>query len=391
VGCELPAPGGWFAVPAGNVLHILKEKIMKLENQFTEVVQLIKQARSNAYKAINVELINCYWQVGEYISKRIAQATWGDKTVNELALFIEKRHPDLKGYSRSALYRMRQFHETYSNTKIVAPLVRQMQGVDNHIIRIVAPAVTQLQLTDIRSTILSTISWTNHLIILARAKTEEEREFYIRLSSQENYGKRELDRQISSSVYERVMMGNLKMPTSLKETDRDLSNAFKSDYVLEFLDLPVPHSENDLQKALIAQMKSFILELGKDFAFMGEEYRIQVGNTDFEIDLLFFHRGLQSIIAVELKTDKFKPEHLGQLNFYLEALDRDVKKEHEKPSIGILLCSEQDTEVVKYALNRSLSPAMVAAYQTQLPDKELLQQKLRYIIDNNKASTTDKA
>jgi len=364
---------------------------MKLENQFTEVVQLIKQARSNAYKAINVELINCYWQVGEYISKRIAQATWGDKTVNELALFIEKRHPDLKGYSRSALYRMRQFHETYSNTKIVAPLVRQMQGVDNHIIRIVAPAVTQLQLTDIRSTILSTISWTNHLIILARAKTEEEREFYIRLSSQENYGKRELDRQISSSVYERVMMGNLKMPTSLKETDRDLSNAFKSDYVLEFLDLPVPHSENDLQKALIAQMKSFILELGKDFAFMGEEYRIQVGNTDFEIDLLFFHRGLQSIIAVELKTDKFKPEHLGQLNFYLEALDRDVKKEHEKPSIGILLCSEQDTEVVKYALNRSLSPAMVAAYQTQLPDKELLQQKLRYIIDNNKASTTDKA
>jgi RecB family endonuclease NucS len=157
------------------------------------------------------------------------------------------------------------------------------------------------------------------------------------------------------------------------------------------LDLPVSHTENDLQKALISQMKTFILELGKDFTFMGEEYRLQVGNTDFEIDLLFYHRGLQSLVAVELKTDKFKQEHLGQLNFYLEALDQDVKKDHENPSIEILLCKEHDMEVVKYALNRSLSPALVAAYQTQLPDKGILQEKLQQIIDGNTNNKPDKA
>lgn len=353
---------------------------MKLENQFTEVIQLIQQARSNTFKAINTQLINCNWQVGEYISKRIAQTTWGDKTVGDLAKFIEKRHPDLKGFGRSALYRMRQFYETYQNTPIVAPLARQLQANDNQGVALMTPLATQLEVTDIRKSILAGVSWTNHLIILARTKTAEEKEFYIRLCIRENYGKRELERQISSSVFERVMMGNLKLPSPLKETNRDISNAFKSDYVLEFLDLPVPHSENDLQKALITQMKTFILELGKDFIFVGEEYRIQVGNSDFEIDLLFYHRGLQCLVAFELKADKFRPEHLGQLDFYLEALDKDVKKEHEKPSIGILLCKEQDTEVVKYALNRSLSPALVASYETQLPDKGLLQRKLRDII-----------
>jgi len=355
---------------------------MKLEKQFSEVVQLIKQARSNAYKAINTELINCYWQVGEYISKRIGSAAWGDKTVIELAEYIEKKYPDLRGYSRPGLYRMKQFYETYCRSAIVSPAARQLQNADNQSDIFVSPLVRQLELTDIRRTILVAISWTNHLIILARAKTEEEREFYIRLSSQENYGKRELERQISSGVFERVMIGNQKLTAPLKGFKPDISNAFKSDYVLEFLNLPIQHSEGDLQKALISQMKKFILELGRDFLFMGEEYRIQVGNSDFKTDLLFFHRGLQSLIVFELKADKFKPEYLGQLNFYLEALDRDVKKEHENPSIGILLCKDQDMEVVKYALNRSLSPALVAAYQTQLPDKKLLQHKLHEIYEN---------
>jgi predicted nuclease of restriction endonuclease-like (RecB) superfamily len=354
---------------------------MKQNNQFTEIIHLIKEARASAFKTINTELINCNWQVGEYISRRISQAIWGDKTVGDLANFIEKSHPDLKGFDRSALYRMRKFYETYQKSPIVAPVARQLQVVDNQEVEFVSPLVTQLEITDIRTSILASVSWTNHLIILSRAKTAEEREFYIRLCIRENYGKRELERQISSSVYERVKTGDLKLSAPLKEIDRDIANTFRSDYVLEFLNLPVPHSENDLQKALITQMKAFILELGKDFIFVGEEYRIQVGNSDFEIDLLFYHRGLQCLVAFELKADKFRPEHLGQLDFYLEALDKDVKKEHEKPSIGILLCKEQDTEVVKYALNRSLSPALVAAYQTQLPDKGLLQRKLRDIIN----------
>jgi RecB family endonuclease NucS len=180
------------------------------------------------------------------------------------------------------------------------------------------------------------------------------------------------------------MIGNSKPSTRLREGNRDLTNTFKDSYVFEFLNLQEPYSENDLQSGLVKQMKNFILELGKDFIFIGEEYKLQVGNSDFFIDLLFYHRGLQCLVAFELKTDKFKPEHLGQLNFYLEALDRDVKKNNENPTIGILLCKDKDREVVEYALSRNLSPTMVSEYKTQLPDKKLLQQKLHELFDNEK-------
>jgi RecB family endonuclease NucS len=178
------------------------------------------------------------------------------------------------------------------------------------------------------------------------------------------------------------MIGNSKLSTVLRQNNPDITNTFKDSYVFDFLNLPDLHSENDLQKGLIKQMKDFILELGKDFLFVGEEYRVQVGSSDFYIDLLFYHRGLQCLVAFELKADKFKPEHLGKLNFYLEALDRDVKKVNENPSIGILLCKDKDNEVVEYALSRSLSPTMVAEYKTQLPDKNLLQQKLHELFED---------
>jgi RecB family endonuclease NucS len=178
------------------------------------------------------------------------------------------------------------------------------------------------------------------------------------------------------------MIGNAKLSTVSRETNPDLASTFKDSYVFEFLSLPEPHSESELQLGLVKQMKNFILELGRDFLFIGEEYKLQVGNSDFYIDLLFYHRGLQCLVAFELKADKFKPAHLGQLNFYLEALDRDTKKPNENPSIGILLCKDKDSEVVEYALSRSLSPTMVAEYQTQLPDKKILQQKLHELFDN---------
>jgi RecB family endonuclease NucS len=178
------------------------------------------------------------------------------------------------------------------------------------------------------------------------------------------------------------MIGNAKLSTVLRESNQDLTNTFKDRYVFEFLNLPEPHSESELQRGLVRQMKNFILELGKDFLFSGEEYKLQVGNSDFFIDLLFYHRGLQCLVAFELKADKFKPDHLGQLNFYLEALDRDVKKPNENPSIGVLLCKDKDSEVVEYALSKSLSPTMVSEYKTQLPDKKLLQQKLHELFDN---------
>jgi predicted nuclease of restriction endonuclease-like (RecB) superfamily len=338
------------------------------------VVGLIQQSRTKAYQSVNAELINCYWQVGEYISRRIANAIWGDKTIVDLAKFIEKNYPDLKGYNRMGLYRMRKFYETYSTKAIVSPAVIQLQNAESQ-------NNTIASLSDISETILAKIGWTHHLIIFTRARTPEEREFYIRACIKERYSKRELDRQISSGLFERVMLGKHQFPSTIQHPKKEALSVFKSDYILEFLQLPANHNESDLQKALVAQMKKFILELGRDFLFMGEEYRIQVGNSDFKADLLFFHRGLQCLVVVELKAEKFKPEHLGQLNFYLEALDRDVKKDHENPSIGILLCQDQDTEVVKYSLNRSMSPTLVAAYQTQLPDKNILQRKWREIME----------
>jgi predicted nuclease of restriction endonuclease-like (RecB) superfamily len=354
---------------------------MNLEIQFSTIVQLIQQARGNAYKAVNSELINLYWQVGEYISKKVADASWGDKTVEQLAEFIQNSNPDLKGYNRRGLYRMRQFYETYASTKLVSPVGTLIQLTDTLLSTIVSPLVTQFETTQIKDSILTKISWSHHLIIISRTKTSEEREFYLRLCIKEGYGKRELDRQITSGIFERVMIGNKSLPLAVRQAHTNILDTFKDSYIFEFLNLPKEHSESDLQKAIIAQLKSFILELGKDFLFVGEEYKLQVGNSDFYIDLLFYHRGLHCLVAFELKADKFKPEHLGQLNFYLEALDRDVKKSNENASIGILLCKDKDTAVVEYALSRYLSPALVAEYQTQLPDKKLLQEKVNQIFE----------
>ncbi|NTW31533.1 MAG: DUF1016 domain-containing protein [Bacteroidetes bacterium] len=367
-----------------------------LQKQFTDIIQLIKQSRANAIKAVNTELINLYWNIGEYISKRVESAEWGDKTVQELAIFIQTNHPDLKGFNSRGLYRMKQFYENYHQAPFVASVKQQIQIdkiKDNKIVsalrtqpndadKIVPSMRTQL-ISDIRDTILVKLSWTHHRTIFSRCKTPEEMGFYIKLSVKENYSSRELDRQISAGLFERTMLGNAKLPSSLKEIHHDITNNFKDSYVFEFLNLPEPHSESDLQKGLIKQMKNFILELGKDFLFICEEYKVQVGNSDFYIDLLFFHRGLQCLVAFELKADKFQPEHLGQLNFYLEALDRDIKKRNENPSIGILLCKDKDREVVEYALSRSLSPPMVSEYKTQLPDKKLLQKKLHELFENN--------
>jgi predicted nuclease of restriction endonuclease-like (RecB) superfamily len=322
-----------------------------MDNRFTDIIQLIKQSRTNAIRAVNAELINLYWNIGEYISKKIEKSEWGDSVVIELANFIQTYEPEIKGFSDKNIWRMKQFYETYKDFPKLSPLVRE-------------------------------ISWTNNLLIFSRCKTIEEMEFYLKIVKQENYSKRELDRQISASFFERTMIGNSKLSPSVRESNNDFSNAFKDSYVFEFLNLPDPHSESDLQRGLVRQMKNFILELGKDFLFIGEEYKLQVGNSDFYIDLLFYHRGLQCLVAFELKADKFKPDHLGQLNFYLEALDRDVKKSNENPSIGVLLCKDKDSEVVEYALSRSLSPTMVSEYKTKLPDKKLLQQKLHELFDN---------
>jgi len=329
-----------------------------MDQRFTDIIQLIKQSRSNAIKAVNAELINLYWNIGKHICTKLEKSEWGDAVVAELAKYIQQNEPELKGFSDKNIWRMKQFYETYKDFPKLSPLVRE-------------------------------ISWSHNLAIFSRCKTAEEREFYLKMAKQERYSFRELERQISASLFERTMIGNTKLSTALRESNNALTNTFKDSYVFEFLNLPELHSESDLQRGLVKQMKGFILELGKDFIFIDQEYKLQVGNSDFFIDLLFFHRGLQCLVAFELKADKFKPDHLGQLNFYLEALDRDVKKTNENPSIGILLCKDKDSEVVEYALSRSLSPTMDSAYKTQLPSKKLLQQKLHELFLNQTNEDTN--
>lgn len=321
--------------------------------QFDEVVKMIVDARNKAYRMVNRALIDMYWHVGEYISIKIAHSEWGDGVVNQLAQYIATTIPGIKGFSDKNLWRMKQFYETYHDA-------------DEKL-----------------STLLREISWSNNLAIMSRTKSEEERVFYLHLCRQERLTNRQLHRQIDAAVFERTMLGEPKLSPVLREIAPEAARVFRDQYVIEFLGgTEFPH-ENVMRKALIDKMKQFILELGKDFLFIDEEYRLQVGNSDFRIDLLFFHRELQCLVAFELKMESFKPEHLGQLNFYLEALDRDVKKAKENPSIGELLCKDKDNEVVEYALSRSLSPTMVAEYQLCLPDKKLLQHKMRELFDES--------
>ena len=316
--------------------------------QFDEVIHIIDNARNRAIKAVNAELIQMYWSVGEYLSKLCTGAAFGDKIIDDVAAYIVKENPGVKGFNRRGLYRMKQFYETYKDDEFVTPLVTQ-------------------------------ISWSNHLLIMSSSKTVEERHFYMTLCAKEHYSKRELERQISSAYYERYMLSNKKpLPESVPQ---DVRKSILDTYVLEFLDLPELFSEKNLRKAIIENLKQFILEFGKDFTFIGEEYRVQVGNTDFFIDLLFYNRSLSCLVPIELKIGKFKPEHIGQINFYLEALDRDVKKPNENPSVGLILCASKDDAVVEYALSRSMSPTLVSDYTLCLPDKAILKDKLQELAN----------
>ena len=312
------------------------------------LIKIIDESRQNALKKVNEELINMYWKVGEFLSKESEQAAFGDAYIDGVASEIQEAFPGIKGFNRRGLYRMKKFYETYKDNEIVTPLVTQ-------------------------------ISWTNHLLIMSGCKTDEEREFYIRLCIKENYSKRQLERQLDSGYYERYMLSTeALLPESVKKLGE---NPFLDSYVMEFLDLPNEYHENDLRKALIRNMKDFILELGKDFTFIDEEYKVQVGGDDFRIDLLFYHRGLQCLVAMELKIGKFKPEYISKMDFYLEALDRQVKKENENPSVGLLLCASKNDEVVEYAMSRTMSPMLVSQYQLQLPDKAILEKKLQQLVN----------
>mgnify|MGYP004653657523 FL=1 len=374
------------------------------EHQFTEVVDIIVQHRSKASCAVNEQSLFCAWYVGGYISKKLKREEWGSKVVAQLSEYIRSKRPDIKGFSKRNIYNMVMFYDEYSSEAFVAAIRKymtdkfvqsetaQIESKQRNaiIVQSETAQIVQSQIGQMPN-ILTLTTLTNHIEILCRCKIMEERLFYILYAHKEHLFVRELQRCISNQTYSALLSRKTTLSKGLLETYPNSPIMFKDTYFVDFLNLPKKHSESKLKHGLIEHMKQFILELGKDFIFMDQEYRLNVGASSFKADLLFFHRGLQALVAVELKTSKFHPRDLGQLEFYLEALDRDVKRSNENPSIGIILCPDADKVVVEYAMSRSMSPTMIAEYKRILIPQEQMQEQLRefcqFFMSNGKAES----
>ena len=329
-----------------------------VDTGFNQIIKMIEKHKNNAYRKVNEEMILLYLEIGKFLYDLKEKSNYGDKITTKASVFMKNNYPNIKGFTKRNIERMIQFYSIYKDDEIASPLVTQL-------------------------------SWTNNLLILSGTNSKEERHFYLKLSIKNCYSKRELERQISSAYYERYMLSDgKKLPTVNKTLDENdyPNNKILDTYSLEFLDLPAEFSEKDLKNAIIKNLKDFILEVGKGFTFIGDEYRIQVGNHDFFIDLLFYNRELSCLVAFELKLGEFKAEFIGKMNLYLEALDRDVKKEGENPSVGVILCSSKDKDVVEYSISKNVSQTLISEYKLKLINKKLLETKLKEmkdLINNN--------
>ncbi len=321
-----------------------------LDTNFNQLIEMIERRKSNAYRRINEEMILLYLEVGKFLYELIENSNYGDKIIDKAANFMKSNYPTVQGFNKRNLHRMVQFYKTYKGNQKV-------------------------------STLLTQLSWSSNLLILSNTKTDAEREFYLNLAIKENYSVRELNRQLQSSYYQRYMLSSGNVPKSMtkiiNEEDDFPSTKILDTYSLEFLNLPNKYSEKDLKASIIKNLKDFILEIGKAFTFIGDEYRVQVGNHDYFIDLLFYNRELSCLVAFELKIGEFMPEYLGKMSLYLEALDRDVKRESENPSVGVILCSSKDHNVVEYSLSKNMSQTLISEYKLKLIDKQILENKLR--------------
>ncbi len=364
---------------------------ISMEQQFGEVIDIILQHKGRASRAVNNELLFTAWYVGGYVSAKLKSEEWGSKVVTQLSEYIRSQRPDIKGYSRRSIYNMVMFYDEYSsetfcatvekylNLEFVRPTTAQIEASQptQETAVIVQTASAQLQPTSGQMPqILELTTLSNHIEILCRCKSTEERMFYILYANKEHLSFKEMQRCISNQTYTALLSSKDNMSKGLLNAYPNAPIMFKDTLFVDFLNLPKKHSESKLRKGLVEHMKQFILELGKDFIFMDQEYRLNIGASTFKADLLFFHRGLQALVAVELKKTKFHPRDLGQLEFYLEALDRDVKRSNENPSIGIILCPEADKVVVEYAMSRSMSSTMIAEYKRILIPQERMQQQL---------------
>jgi predicted nuclease of restriction endonuclease-like (RecB) superfamily len=299
----------------------------------TEIKERIRSAQYEALKAVNKELVGLYWDIGRMIVERQDVEGWGKAVVEQLAADLRTEFPGVGGFSASNLWRMKAFFEAYTGLEKLAPLVRE-------------------------------IGWSHNLAILERCKDALEREFYLRMTRKFGWSKNVLIHQIDNQSYEKSLLGQTNFDQALTpELRAQAKLAVKDEYTFDFLELGEEHSERELERALIARIEDFLRAMGGMFAFMGSQYRLEVDGKEFFIDLLLFHRRLRCLVAIELKVGEFLPEFVGKMQFYLAALDRQVRQEDENPSIGIILCKEKSRTIVEYALHDARKPIGVATYE----------------------------
>ncbi len=325
----------------------MSKPIQKLPKDYAKLLSAVKErirtAQYEALKRVNKELINLYWDIGKLITAQQQDANFGDSIVDQLAKDLQKEFPGIKGFSRRNVYYMREFYLSYRDYPRVQPLVAQ-------------------------------IGWTHNIIILERCKDMLEREFYIRMTRKFGWSKNILIHQIENQTYQKTLLGQTNFDKTVSPEIRNQAKlAVKDEYIFDFLELGELHSERELERALISRIEQFLRAMGNMFAFMGSQFRLEVENKEYSVDLLLFHRRLKCLVAIDLKVGEFKPEYVGKMQFYLSALDDRVREPDENPSIGIILCKEKNRTIVEYALRDTNKPIGVATYRIikQLP-KELI-------------------
>lgn len=369
--------------------------IQQLEQEFAYVDSLITAHTNAAIAKVNAEALQTYWEVGGYISNRLKNAQWGDHVVSELADYLKRHNPKRRGYGKRSLYNIVKLYDTYSTTEFSQTIERlklsefvqsqiaqiesrpilQMPSAQNASNEIVQSPIAQLSSMAIPG-VLCLVTYTHHLEILNRCNEYEEKVFYMLYTAHQNLKVEELRRCIVNQTFETLMKKDKQMTPALLEQYPGAEYMLKDRVLLDFLNLKEKHTEPQLHASLVKQMKQFVLELGKDFLYIDDEYTVKVGGKRKRIDLVFYHRALQCLVAIELKAVDFESEFVSKMDMYLEALDRDYKRPNENPSVGIILCPSADKAEVEYTLCRSMSPTMVAEYKRVLIPREVMKKSL---------------
>lgn len=362
---------------------------IEIRNDFNQIFGIISYHRQRVSKTIDDESLRMIWEVGGYISHKLKNAEWGAGIVRQLSEFIRTQDPTIKGWSYRTIYKMVQFYDTYSTDSFCQLLEttnlpklftnknsdKNSQFVPIELAQIQLEEFVPIELAQIPYVLFST-GWSNHQLILNRCKSAEKRLFYIIYSKFEHLEYKQLERAIKTDTMASILRAKDSQSDVLHTTYTKSPAMFKDTAYLDFLGLPKKYKESRLRKGIVEHMKEFILEMGKDFLFIDEEHPIKVGGKTYKVDLLFYHRQLQCMVAFELKTTEFHPAYQGQLEFYLEALDQEERRSNENPTIGIILCKESDMETVRFALNRSMSPMMIMQYKEQLKVGGVIQRSI---------------